>query len=143
MTRISRQAIVPYTPMQMYDLVDGIEHYPEFLPWCQNAEVIERAPTQVKARLLLMKNGIKKSFATFNRLEPGKLIEINLLEGPFKSLSGAWRFHALSETSSKVSLDLEFEFSSRLIALALGRLFTQITDAMVDAFTLRARKVYG
>ena len=143
MTIISRQAIVPYTALQMYLLVDDIAAYPSFLPWCDAAHIIERTPDEVKATLVLVKGSIRKSFTTCNRLQSGKMIEIRLVSGPFKHLEGFWRFDDLGEKSCKVSLDLEFEFSNRLIAMALGSIFNQIAETFVQAFTKRAQDVYG
>ena len=143
MTIINRQAIVPYTNLQMFALVDAIEEYPNFLPWCNTTHIIERNANEVKATLWLSKGGIKKSFSTLNRLHPGKRIEMQLLDGPFRHLEGAWQFHELDSNTCKVALNLEFEFSNKLIALALGGIFHHITDTMVDAFIKRAHEIYG
>lgn len=143
MTVISRSAIVPYTTMQMFQLVDKVEDYPHFLPWCHASEVTFRNDNEVKATLILLKGGIRKSFATHNFTQSGKMIEIRLLSGPFRHLHGFWRFDPLSDTHSKIALDLEFEFSSKLISLALNPIFNQIGDTLVDAFHQRAKTIYG
>jgi ribosome-associated toxin RatA of RatAB toxin-antitoxin module len=89
------------------------------------------------------KGGIHKSFTTCNRLQPNKMIEIRLLEGPFLRLEGFWHFQALRSDASKVSLNLEFEFANSLMSLAIGPVFQQITNSLVDAFCRRATELYG
>ncbi len=140
---INKSALVPYTALEMYKLVDDIEAYPTFLPWCGGTEVIERNDDEVKASILLSRSGIKKTFTTLNRLQQGKMIEMRLIEGPFRHLEGFWRFEVLSETASKIMFDIEFEFSNKLLAMTIGPVFSQITNTMVDAFTMRAVEVYG
>jgi len=140
---INKSALVPYTALEMYSLVDDIEAYPAFLPWCGGSEVIERDEDEVKASILLSRSGIKKHFTTLNRLQHGKMIEMRLVEGPFKHLEGFWRFETLNESASKIMFDIEFEFSNKLLAMTVGPVFSQITSTMVDAFTTRAAEVYG
>jgi len=140
---INKSALVPYTALEMYQLVDDIEAYPAFLPWCGGSEVIERDEDEVKASILLSRSGMKKTFTTLNRLQHGKMIEMRLVEGPFRHLEGFWRFETLSDTASKIMFDIEFEFSNKLLAMTVGPVFSQITNTMVDAFTTRAVEVYG
>ncbi len=144
MTLISRNALVPYSVEEMYVLVDNIEDYAQFLPWCRSTEVLSRDENEVQASIEIARGGLNKSFTTLNRLQKNKMIEMRLIEGPFKHLQGYWRFDALKDpTASKISLDLEFEFESRLVALAAGSVFNQIANSMVDAFSKRAVEVYG
>ncbi len=144
MTLISRNALVPYTVEEMYALVDDIESYSEFLPWCRSTDVLERTPDEVKASIEIAKGALNKSFTTLNRMQKNKVIEMRLVKGPFKHLEGFWRFDALKgNTASKISLDLDFEFESKLVALAAGSVFNQIANTMVDAFCKRAIEVYG
>jgi len=143
MTIINKSALVPYSALEMYQLVDDIESYPEFLPWCGGSEVISRNEDEAKASILLSRSGIKKTFTTLNRLQHGKMIEMRLIEGPFRHLEGFWRFESLSDTASKIMFDIEFEFSNKLLAMTVGPVFSQITNTMVDAFTIRAVEVYG
>ncbi len=140
---INKSALVPYTAFEMYRLVDDIDAYPAFLPWCGGTEVLSRDEDEVKASILLSRSGIKKTFTTLNRLQHGKMIEMRLVEGPFRHLEGFWRFEALSDTASKIMFDIEFEFSNKLLAMTVGPVFSQITNAMVDAFTTRAVDIYG
>lgn len=143
MPLINRSAIVPYSAEQMYDLVDDIESYPKFLPWCQEATIQSRNEDEVHATLHLAWKGMTKSFTTCNRLQKPKMMEIRLVEGPFKQLEGFWRFSPLGEEGSKVSLDLQFEFANLLLAMAFGKLFEEVTDKLVNAFCERAKEVYG
>ncbi len=143
MTTVSRMALMPYSAGEMYDLVDNIEAYPQFLPWCKSATVLSRSDDEVRANLALSRGGINKSFTTCNRLQRNKIIEMRLVEGPFNHLEGFWRFDNLGELACKVSLDLEFEFSSRLLGLTVGPVFNQIATTLVDSFCERAVEVYG
>lgn len=143
MTRVSRNALVPYTPAQMYAIVDDIEAYPKFLPWCKNSQVLYRDDDQVKATLYLSKRGLDLSFTTWNRLQKDKMIEVRLMQGPFRHLQGFWRFDPLRVSACRVSLDLEFELASRILRLTITPIFNQITNSLVDAFANRARQVYG
>lgn len=143
MTVIKRSKVVSHTATQMYDLVNDIKSYPEFLPWCTRSEVLSSDEDEIKAELTLSKGGLEKSFTTCNRLQKNKMIEVRLVSGPFKQLEGFWRFEALDDTSCKVSLDLEFEFSNFLVGMALGPIFNQITNSLVDAFCDRAVTLYA
>ncbi len=142
-TSISRNALVPYTPAQMYALVDDIEAYPRFLPWCSNTRVLYRDGDEVKATINITKRGIDLSFTTCNRLQRNKMIEMRLLEGPFRHFQGFWRFESLRESACRVSLHLEFELSNRILRLTMTPIFNQITNSLVDAFVHRARDIYG
>ena len=144
MTQISRNALVPYSVEEMYQLVDDIESYAEFLPWCRSTEVISRDPNEVHASIEIARGALHKSFTTLNRMQRNKIIEMRLVKGPFRHLEGYWRFDALKDNSaSKISFDLEFEFESKLVAFAVGSVFNQIANSMVDAFCKRAVEVYG
>jgi ribosome-associated toxin RatA of RatAB toxin-antitoxin module len=143
MTIINRSLVVPYSQAQMYQLVDEVETYAEFLPWCKQSTVLSRNEDEVRASLLLSSGAFQRSFTTCNRLQKDKMIEIRLLDGPFKQLEGFWKFDHEEENNSRVTLDLEFEFSSKLIAMAFGPVFNQVANTLVDAFHKRAVQVYG
>lgn len=143
MTTISKNALVAYSAAEMFDLVNDIESYPNFLPWCGGSKVLSRNEDEVRATVEIAHGSLHKSFTTCNRLQTGKMIEMRLEEGPFKRLEGFWRFDTLGERACKVSLDLEFEFSSKLVGLAMGPIFSQIANSLVDAFCKRAVDVYG
>lgn len=127
----------------MYALVNDLEAYPRFLPWCASAEVLSVSEDRMCGRIAVARAGIHQTFATCNLLVPHERIELHLEEGPFRRLHGDWRFMALREDASKVALRLEFEFSGRLINMAFGTVFGHIADSLVDAFCRRAREVYG
>lgn len=145
MAHIQRNALVPYTAAQMYRLVDAIPLYPQFLPWCRSAVEHERQVDQVRATIEIAKGAVNKRFTTLNRLQPDKIIEMRLVDGPFRHLHGFWRFAPLPApaTGCKVSLDLDFEFSSKLLGLAIGPVFNQVANTLVDSFIERAKNVYG
>jgi ribosome-associated toxin RatA of RatAB toxin-antitoxin module len=143
MASISKSALVPYSPAEMFALVDDIEAYPQFLPWCSTARVLERNADEVRATIALSKGGVDKAFTTCNRIQHGKMIEIRLIEGPFRHLEGFWRFDALGNEGCKVSLDMEFEFASRMLGMMVGPVFSQVANSLVDSFQKRAVDVYG
>lgn len=143
MHNVSRSALVPHTSLQMFLLVDEAERYPEFLPWCTAAEVHFRQYNVTQATLELRKAGLRKRFTTRNKNDPGSSIEIALVDGPFKTLEGEWRFDQLSDAGSKVSLDLHFDFDSRITDRLLGPVFEEVCNSLVRAFTERAGIVYG
>jgi ribosome-associated toxin RatA of RatAB toxin-antitoxin module len=143
MATISKSALVPYSAAQMYELVDNVPAYPEFLPWCGGAQELSRNADVVEASVDIAHSGLKKSFTTRNLVQKHKMIEMRLINGPFKHLHGFWRFESLAEDACKVSLDLEYEFSSKLVGMALGPVFSQIANTLVDSFCQRAEAVYG
>ncbi|MFZ2451988.1 MAG: type II toxin-antitoxin system RatA family toxin [Methylovulum miyakonense] len=142
MTIVQKSALVKYSAQQMFDLVNDIEAYPQFLPWCSGSRIIKRADDVVEAELSISKGGFKKSFSTRNQMDKGGKITVSLLDGPFSYLEGVWNFMPLREDASKISLDLEFEMSSKLASLAFGAVFNQICNTMVSSFTSRAKQVY-
>lgn len=143
MVLVQKSALVKYSAQKMFDLVDNIEAYPEFLPWCSDSRILSRKDNVVEAELIIAKGGFKKSFATRNLLDHGGRITIALLNGPFTHLEGKWDFMPLREDASKISLDLEFEMSGKLASLAFGAVFNQICNTMVASFTERAKEIYG
>ncbi len=143
MPTVNRSALVHYTPTQMYELVNDVPSYPEFLPWCHSAKVLWSDADQVKACIELAKGRLRKSFTTLNQLWPSEMINMRLVEGPFQRLEGVWRFKAMPDDACRVSLALEFEFASRLLKMTVGPIFNQLANSMVDAFVQRAQEVYG
>lgn len=143
MHTISKNAIVAYTPHEMYSLVDDIASYGNFLPWCQSATELRREETQVEASIHIAKAGLYREFTTRNRLHKPDKIEMELVEGPFQHLFGCWRFMALGNAACKISLDLQFEFSNSLHALMFGPVFHPLANKLVDVFHERATYVYG
>ena len=134
---------MPFSAAQMYALVNDIESYAEFLPWCSQSTVLEKSEQQIKASLNIAYGSLNKSFTTLNKLTPNLKIEMQLVDGPFKKLQGEWQFTQLGEDGCKVNLDLEFEFKSKIIGVTMGPIFSQIANTLVDSFSERANKVYA
>ena len=126
----------------MFQLVNDIDNYHLFVPYCQQSSVIERNQQQVTAKLQVAKSGIAKSFTTRNSLQEDTLIKMELVDGPFSHLSGNWSFTPLSDCACKIELDLNFEFSNKLTTLAFSKIFNKLVQSMVAAFTQRAEKIY-
>ena len=143
MTTIHRTALVEFSACQMYDLVNDISAYPEFVPMCAEVDVHWHSASQAEATLSIVKGAIKIDFATRNDMLENQQITIRLIKGPFKHLTGVWKFVPLSDQGTKVTLDLEFEFSNRMFAMALGVVFKKLANTMLDAFCQRAKVVYG
>ena len=140
---VDRSALVHYSNDEMFALVSDIEAYPQFLPWCSGARVLSREQDEMIASIGFAVSGVSKSFTTRNRLKPGREISMQLVEGPFSQLEGRWRFIPLGDAGSKISLILEYDFSSKMVSLAVGPVFNKIANTLVDAFQKRAFEVYG
>ena len=143
MREITRSALVPYTPQQMFALVADVENYPQFLPWCLSAQVIERTAQQITASLELGKGGLREKFTTRNVLSPPDTMQLHLIDGPFKTLEGLWSFSAIQDRGSRISLAMRFEFANPMLALLLSKSFENSLNSLVDAFTARAETIYG
>ena len=143
MRKISRSALVPYSAEEIYALVEDVDSYPSFLPWCSDVEVHFREGNVVEATLELHRGKLSKRFRTRNTMYPTDSMDLALVGGPFRYLSGGWQFVSLGDAGSKVSLDLEFEFDSRMLDLMIGAFFEDTCNSLVDAFTQRAGDVYG
>jgi ribosome-associated toxin RatA of RatAB toxin-antitoxin module len=143
MTKIERSALVMFSAAQMYDLVNDVASYPQFLPGCRGAEVLFQDGETLEARLDLSRAGISQSFVTRNRLQRPEKMTLTLVDGPFSSFNGVWAFTPLAENACKVAFTLEFEVSNRLLGAAVGKLFGSIANQMVDAMCERAGKIYG
>ena len=143
MTTISKSVLVAYSAAQMYALVNDIKSYPDFLPWCGGSDILSQNEDEIRATVEIAHGSLNKAFTTCNRFQRDKMIEMRLEEGPFKRLEGFWRFDTLGDQACKVSLDLDFEFKNKLVGLAMGPVFSQIANTLVDAFSKRAVDVYG
>ena len=143
MAIVEKSMLVEYPAETMYSLVDDVARYPEFLPWCGGAEILSRDDQTVHAALQINYKGIKQRFSTRNRAQAPKLIEITLIEGPFRHLDGRWRFTPLGSEACKVEFALHYEFSSRLLDKLVGPVFNYIANSFVDAFNKRAESLYG
>lgn len=142
MTHIHRSAMVPYSASAMYDLVLDVSSYPEFLPWCGGASVQSQSEDCQIASVSIAKGPINTAFTTRNTLMPNREIKVNLVKGPFKSLSGTWRFDSTSDTACRIELDMHFEFSAGPLGMVLKPVFTAICDSLLNAFVQRAEKLH-
>ena len=143
MTSINRSALVNYSAEQMYDLVNDIDQYPQFMQGCQSARVINQSKDELVGELTLAKAGLKYTFTTRNTLTRNSKIDMQLVEGAFSQFQACWTFKALKEDACKVSLDMEFEFSSGLVDFAMEKWFSASTNSLVDSLVLRAEAIYG
>lgn len=140
--RVERSALVNYSAAQMFDLINDIEAYPQFMDGCVGAKILARGDDWLEARLELSKAGVSQSFVTRNQLQPPHSMSMNLVDGPFKYLRGVWRFTPLGEQACKVTFELEFELQNRLLGMAVGKLFEVVSNKQVDALCARAKQVY-
>lgn len=139
---IQQQQTLPYSAKQMYQLVNDIGKYPQFLPLCTSARILSSAEDTISAVLFIQKGPLHLSFSTQNKLIPFTEIHMNLLDGPFEYLSGVWQFNDLSQ-GSQVRLRLEFEMKGKLLKFTLGPLFSTLAQSMVQVFCTRAKQIYG
>ena len=140
--KIERSALVNYSAQQMFDLVNDIEAYPQYMDGCVGAKILARGDDWLEARLDLSKAGVTQSFVTRNQLQAPRQMTMELVDGPFDYLRGAWQFMPLSETACKVSFHLEFEMKSRLLGMAVAKLFESVASKQVDALCTRAKHSY-
>ena len=143
MTEIIKTTVVPYTPEEMYVLVNDIESYPTFLPWCTAAKILSKQEERLTAKLSLALGKIKQSFTTENTMQDGSQIEMRLIEGPFKHLNGYWKFNLEDEQSCQIQLHMNFEFKNKIFKHTLGKAFYKVMDSLVESFVQRAQQIYG
>ena len=143
MTTLHRAAVVPYSAEEMYKLINDIDSYPRFLPWCTNTKVLQRTDEEVVATIELAAAGMHKSFTTQNKLTPNYRIEMHHKEGPFKHLSGTWTLEPLASGGCEVLLDLDFEVHSGIAGMVFGMLYNKVADKLVESFSTRATELYG
>lgn len=143
MATIKRSSDVRFTQRQMFELVNDIEAYPRFLPWCQKSRIISRDADTIEAELEIVWSGMHKSFSTRNRLTPYEKIDITLITGPFRNLEGIWEFIRIENDGCRVQLDLEFEFAGGILDRFFQPIFHHMANSMVDLFCKRAVDIYG
>lgn len=143
MPTIRRSALVMHSVTDMYQLINNIVAYPEFLPECTDSKIISVENNIVTATLLVSKGGLSKWFTTKNTLLSDQKIHLSLVNGPFKHLEGYWTLAPLSDDACKISLELEYEFSSKLVSLAFGKVFDHFSNSLVKRFIQRAKQIYG
>lgn len=143
MAVVEKSVLIEHSAPQMFDLVDRVEDYPAFLPWCSGAQLFERSEARTSARLDINYHGLRAHFATSNAKRYPRSMDISLDEGPFAHLDGGWRFTPLGETACKIEFRLRYEFSSKLLERVLGPVFNHIAGTLVESFVRRAKQVHG
>ena len=146
MALVEKSVLIAYSAPQMFALVDRVEDYPQFLPWCSRTEVKFRDAHKTAATLFINYHSVKSHFTTANEKESQASpmwMKIRLVDGPFRRLEGMWRFKPLSDTACKIEFELAYEFSSRMFEKVIGPVFSHIANSFVDAFVKRAAQVYG
>ena len=140
---VRKSVLLPHSARQMFELVDRIEDYPKFLPWCGGTEVDRDDASVVSATILIDYLGIRQQFSTLNVHRPHEAISMRLRDGPFARLDGEWRFLALREGACKVEFELDYAFARGLLGRALAPVFDQIARSFIDAFVRRADQLHG
>lgn len=148
MKHVKKSVLLWYSPREMYDLVTDVARYPQFLPWCESADVIETSEEGMTARLGLAYAGVRHAFTTRNRHVAGEQVVVQLVDGPFSLLDGTWLFHPLGRPGGeaqacKVDFDLRYAFSSKPLEAVLSPVFDRVANTFVDSFVKRAGQVYG
>jgi ribosome-associated toxin RatA of RatAB toxin-antitoxin module len=143
MSRVEKSVLIERPAQQMFDLVEDIENYPLFLPWCGGTRVDFRDEKRTVATLYINFHGVKAHFTTENAKEAPSWMSLKLVDGPFRRLEGGWRFRALAENACKIEFQISYEFSNKLFEKILGTVFNQIANSLVEAFVKRARQVHG
>ena len=149
MKRVHKSVLLWYSPREMYDLVTAFDQYPQFLPWCERAEVLERDGETVTARLHLAYAGVRHAFTTRNRHEPARSVLLQLVDGPFSLLDGLWQFEPIGgagravEQACRIEFELDYAFASKPLETVLSPVFDKVADTLVDRFVQRAEQVYG
>lgn len=148
MKHVHKSVLLWYSPREMYDLVTGIAEYPQFLPWCDSAEVLQAHADGVTARLGLSYMGVKHAFTTRNHHQPGEKVTVQLVDGPFSALKGYWHFvpivrPGLEQAACKIEFDLRYAFANRALAAVVSPVFDRVADTFVDSFVRRAEAVHG
>ena len=143
MAVVQKSVLVGYSAEQMFNLVNGVEDYPQFLPWCGGVKVSERNANSLVATININFHGVQQSFTTENSNSAPSLMKMKLVSGPFKHLDGVWAFKALRDDACKIEFDLHYEFSNKILEHLIGPVFSKIANSFVDAFCRRAEDVYG
>jgi ribosome-associated toxin RatA of RatAB toxin-antitoxin module len=143
MAVVHKSVLLGYSAEQMFALVDRVEDYPKFLPWCGAVDVQRKEENKLLATIQINYHGIKQSFTTENTNVPPVSMKMALVQGPFKHLDGTWTFRSLRSDACKIEFDLNYEFSSKLLEKVIGPVFSMIANSFVDSFCQRAEKIYG
>jgi ribosome-associated toxin RatA of RatAB toxin-antitoxin module len=149
MKHVRKSVLIWYSPVEMYELVTGVHDYPQFLPWCERAEVLEQHEAGMTARLHLAYAGVRHAFTTRNAHVPGEQVLVELVDGPFSVLDGTWLFRPIAMPSGegaaacRIEFDLRYAFSSKALEAVLSPVFDRVANTFVDSFVKRAERVYG
>lgn len=150
--QVRKTVLLWYSPAEIYRVVTDIEHYPEFLPWCERVEVLSRDERNVTARLHLAYSGLRHAFTTRNETIPDESVRIGLVDGPFSLLDGFWRFVPLPlasapaaavESACKIEFEMRYAFSNKILEAAISPVFDRIANTFVDSFVRRAEQLHG
>ncbi|MGN6701807.1 MAG: type II toxin-antitoxin system RatA family toxin [Burkholderiaceae bacterium] len=143
MAVVHKSVLLGYSAEQMFVLVDRVEDYPEFLPWCGGVQVLERSEDRLVATIAINYHGVRQSFTTENRNQRPTSMQMHLVEGPFRHFDATWTFKPLRENACKIEFDMRYEFSSKILDRLIGPVFGMIANSFVDSFCRRADEVYG
>jgi ribosome-associated toxin RatA of RatAB toxin-antitoxin module len=143
MRSVHKSVLVPYSAQQMFNLVERVEDYPKFLPWCGGARILQQTTEETLAQIDIDYGGVRTHFTTANQNQPPDRIVISLRDGPFRRLDGIWQFRALSDSACKVEFELSYEFATSVLERLIGPVFGRIADSFIDAFVKRAAAVHG
>jgi ribosome-associated toxin RatA of RatAB toxin-antitoxin module len=143
MPEVNQSVLVPYTAEQMFALIDGVEDYPKFLPWCGGTKLLHRDATITRATISIDYRGIRRSFTTENTKREPVEMTIRLVEGPFSRLDGGWLLTRLADRGCKIEFKLHYEFAGRVLDRLISPVFRHIAGTLVDAFIRRAAQIYG
>jgi ribosome-associated toxin RatA of RatAB toxin-antitoxin module len=140
---IRRNALVTFSPEQMFDLVIDVERYPEFLPWVAHAQLHEKSERDLLASMEMQRAGVRERFTTRNEFDRPGYMSMRLVQGPFRLLEGRWSFAPIADAGTRIELAMRFEFASPVVSLLFGRAFEQSCNTLIDAFITRARTLHG
>jgi ribosome-associated toxin RatA of RatAB toxin-antitoxin module len=148
MKHVRKSVLLWYSPHEMYELVTDVQHYPQFLPWCQRADILERHEDGLTARLSMHYMGVQHAFTTRNLQVPERSVTVQLVDGPFSLLDGTWLFKPLGRPGSeqqacKIEFDLRYAFASVALEAVVSPVFDRVANTLVDSFVSRAEEVYG
>jgi len=143
MHHVERSALVRHSSLDMFHLVNDVASYPLFLKWCRSSRVLSETDVEMAAELEIAWKVLHKTFSTKNNLDKGNSIQLELLDGPFKSMQGEWKFKHLREDACKITMEIDFEFKSSVSNMVFSAIFTQICGSLMDSFIKRADVIYG
>lgn len=146
MKTVQKSVLIWYSAQEMFALVTDVASYPQFLPWCDHAKVLEQADSSMLAEVGIAFAGIKQTFTTRNQHVPGRRVDLKLVSGPFSNLDGRWTFTPVgdgTQRACKVDLELHYGFQNLALSGLVGPVFDRIAGSLVDAFVKRAEQVYG